>query len=99
MYYSQSIYVENHKICLESDEIIYKATKIIKKAIDNGIEYIDTAAAYGNSEQVIGKALSDCFGHKVKIITKPFPFVDYNSKSSDKVYLKSLFLRDNEWLQ
>lgn len=67
-----------------------EATKIIKKAIDNGIEYIDTAAAYGNSEQVIGKALSDCFGHKVKIITKPFPFVDYNSKLSDKVYLKSL---------
>ncbi|MDC0999944.1 aldo/keto reductase [Methylophilaceae bacterium] len=56
-------------IMSESESIL-----IIKHAITEGIQYIDTAAAYGNSERVIGKALADGWSRKVKIITKLRPF-------------------------
>ncbi len=38
----------------------YETVKeILRKALDNGITTLDTAAAYGDSEEVIGKALKD----------------------------------------
>lgn len=49
------------------------ATQIIKTAIANGVEYIDTARAYGNSEEVVGKALSEGWQGRVKVITKLSP--------------------------
>ncbi len=33
--------------------------RIIHKALDAGINFIDTAAAYGDSEVVVGKAIRD----------------------------------------
>ena len=36
-----------------------EAVKILRKAYDNGINYFDTARAYSDSEEKIGKALSD----------------------------------------
>lgn len=35
-----------------------EAIAIIRHAITEGIQYIDTAAAYGDSERVIGKSLA-----------------------------------------
>ena len=47
--------------------------QLLKTAISNGVEYLDTARAYGNSEEVIGDALSSGWQGRVKVITKLSP--------------------------
>ena len=49
---------------------INNAIELIRMAIVNGVEYIDTASEYGNSETVIGKALKHGWDSRVKVITK-----------------------------
>lgn len=44
--------------------------EIFKSAISSGVAYIETARGYGDSEEVIGQALSRGWKGRVKIITK-----------------------------
>lgn len=46
---------------------------IVHSAISNGVQYIDTARAYGESEQVLGAALSGGWHSRATIITKLSP--------------------------
>ena len=70
---------------------------IIRHAITEGIQYIDTAAAYGNSERVIGRSLAGGWSNRVKIITKLTPFDEKDLSEKHDVSL-SLMVR-NSFLQ
>lgn len=58
---------------------------LIKTAVANGITYIDTARAYGESEQVLGSTLAAGWQARVKIVTKLAPLVDCPSDASDSI--------------
>lgn len=59
-----------------------QAHNILSKAVESGVEYIDTARAYGNSESVIGRWLSRGWKDKVKVITKLDPLLELSDNSS-----------------
>jgi predicted aldo/keto reductase-like oxidoreductase len=67
-----------------------RAIKLIRYAIDNGVNYIDSAPPYGESEKVLGKALSDGYREKVKIATKLSPFLLNKAEEMDKMLNASL---------
>ena len=59
--------------------------QLLKTAISNGIMYLDTARAYGNSEEIIGGALSAGWQDRAKIITKLAPLIECPVDSSIEV--------------
>jgi uncharacterized protein len=56
---------------------ISTAIEIIHMALDKGISVFDTASNYGDSEKIIGRALSSFKNNKARIITKINPDINY----------------------
>lgn len=54
------------------------AEKILRRAADNGMDTIDTAVAYGESESVLGSLLWS--GHPFRIVSKLPPLPAFNSR-------------------
>lgn len=65
-----------------------ESIKLIRHAIDNGINYLDTAFNYhkGKSEIIIGKALKNGYSDKVKIATKMPVWLTNTYEDFDKYF-------------
>lgn len=63
-----------------------KASTLLHHAIDNGVNYIDTAWTYHNekSEEFLGEALADGYREKVKLATKMPHWLAKNQDDMDK---------------
>lgn len=58
---------------------------LLKSAINNGVRYLDTARAYGNSEAIIGQCLNQDWRERVRIITKLSPLADCPQQGDDEM--------------
>mgnify|MGYP001560048813 CR=1 FL=1 len=71
--------------------------KILSLAEENGMFFIDTAALYGESETVLGAALSD--RHAFNIVTKSPAFKTERITEAQGFHLKDIFQRSLERLR
>lgn len=62
-----------------------QAVSMIKKAIINGVSFLDTARAYGESEAVIGEVLEQGWSGRTTIVTKLSPLSSCPDDASEEV--------------
>lgn len=70
---------------------------ILQLAAAHGVEVVDTAPAYGDSESVLGAALIR--GHPFKLITKTLPLARRERPESVAAFVRSSFMRSLERLR
>lgn len=77
-----------------------EAIRIIRKGIDNGINYLDTAFGYhnGQSEILVGKALKDGYRNKAYLATK-LPLWSVNCEEDvERIFNEQLSKLDTDYI-
>lgn len=69
-----------------------EAIRMLRHAIDHGVNYLDTAAPYhmGNSEKLVGKALKGGYRRKVKLATKLSAMMLKSADELDRYFASQL---------
>ncbi|MCL2320675.1 MAG: aldo/keto reductase [Oscillospiraceae bacterium] len=63
-----------------------EAEKLVFHAIENGVNYFDTAYIYPNNEEMLGRILAKGYRDKVKIATKVQPYLIKEYQDFDKIF-------------
>jgi uncharacterized protein len=71
---------------------IPQTIKMIRYAIDRGINYLDTAYPYhsGEGEKVVGLALKDGYRERIKLATKLLPRIVNSADDFDRIFEEQL---------
>jgi predicted aldo/keto reductase-like oxidoreductase len=80
--------------CMRFPDEEEKAVEMVRYALDHGVNYLDTAHAYGRSEEIVGRALKDGYRDKAVIATK-CPIWNAKSKDDFEKFLDEELLRLN----
>jgi len=67
-----------------------RAAQVVRAAIDNGVNYLDTAYIYPGNESMLGNILKDGYRQKVKLATKLPHYLCKNSGDMDRIFQKQL---------
>lgn len=76
--------------CMRFSKDEKEVEKQIIYAIENGVNYFDTAYAYPNSEAILGRVLSKGYRKRVKIATKMPPYFIKKYEDLDKIFYEEL---------
>lgn len=76
--------------CMRFSKDESEVEKQIIYAIENGVNYFDTAYMYPNSEVILGRVLAKGYRDQVKIATKLPPFMVKKYEDLDKIFYEEL---------
>jgi predicted aldo/keto reductase-like oxidoreductase len=63
-----------------------EAVRLLRRAIDSGVNYLDTAYIYMGNEALVGKALEGGYRERVKLATKMPPYFVGKYEDFDKIF-------------
>ncbi|SPF47915.1 putative oxidoreductase of aldo/keto reductase family [Candidatus Desulfosporosinus infrequens] len=78
--------------CMRFPKDETEAIDMIRYAIDNGVNYLDTAYVYPGSEVITGKALSNGYRDKIHLVTKS-PIWNITKHEDFETYLDEALMR------